>query len=219
MNLSLNEIETMSLRAMRGAGASWGMAEEAGKSARWLAARGLPWLPALLEVIEKSDTLAAPGWPNDRNLAAESRDAALSPLQVGALLCDLGGDFLAAGDLHSAPVMQPLVLLGQIASLTRGLRSPVRVAWADVAFVLAAGNAHQTVGTLADTALPGSHPVTIACMNEASHSGIAYFPQSAGAEADAELWQRLSHYAARTYVPENAQSRERGAGAGAIDND
>jgi len=36
--------------------------------------------------------------------------------------------------------------------------------------------------------------------------------------ADA-LWDRLETFAARTYVPETADSRVRGAGAGEIDND
>ncbi len=35
----------------------------------------------------------------------------------------------------------------------------------------------------------------------------------------APLWSRLSAYSARTYVPETAASRARGAGAGNIDND
>ena len=32
-------------------------------------------------------------------------------------------------------------------------------------------------------------------------------------------WERLAQYSARTYVPETALSRARGAGAGSIDND
>ena len=42
MTFSLNEIEAIGKRAARGAGLPWGLAEEAGKAARWLTARGLP---------------------------------------------------------------------------------------------------------------------------------------------------------------------------------
>jgi hypothetical protein len=35
MMRSLNEIEAMAKRAVRGAGLAWGLAEEAGKALRW----------------------------------------------------------------------------------------------------------------------------------------------------------------------------------------
>ncbi|NJO21709.1 MAG: DUF3726 domain-containing protein [Sphingomonadales bacterium] len=41
MIVSLNEIENLSLKACRGAGMSWGLAEEAAQAARWLA--GAAW--------------------------------------------------------------------------------------------------------------------------------------------------------------------------------
>ena len=42
MNWSLNELDAMARKAARGAGYSWGLAEEAGRATRWLAAAGLP---------------------------------------------------------------------------------------------------------------------------------------------------------------------------------
>ena len=36
MHASLNEIESLCKKAARGAGMSWGLAEEAGKAAKWL---------------------------------------------------------------------------------------------------------------------------------------------------------------------------------------
>ena len=36
MNVSMNEVESMAKTAARGAGYSWGLAEEAGKATRWL---------------------------------------------------------------------------------------------------------------------------------------------------------------------------------------
>ena len=38
-------------------------------------------------------------------------------------------------------------------------------------------------------------------------------------DIDDAIWGELDAFAVRTYVPESAQSRDRGAGAGAIDND
>jgi hypothetical protein len=41
--LSLPEVAALALRAARGAGLTWGMAEECGNAAVWLAAHGLDW--------------------------------------------------------------------------------------------------------------------------------------------------------------------------------
>ena len=55
VTLALSELRALIIKAARGAGLSWGMAEEAGWAAEWLARRGLPaadgatlWLDARL---------------------------------------------------------------------------------------------------------------------------------------------------------------------------
>ncbi|MFV0475354.1 MAG: DUF3726 domain-containing protein [Pikeienuella sp.] len=48
IELSLNEVETLTLKAARGAGLEWGEAEDAALAARWLARHGFDW-SALLE--------------------------------------------------------------------------------------------------------------------------------------------------------------------------
>ena len=49
MYMSLNEIDVSVKRAARGVGMSWGLAEEAGKAARWLAARRLTRLELVID--------------------------------------------------------------------------------------------------------------------------------------------------------------------------
>ncbi len=46
--LSLNEVETLAAKAARGAGLSWGLAEDVGRAARRLAAAGRPWASAVV---------------------------------------------------------------------------------------------------------------------------------------------------------------------------
>ena len=55
MNLSLGELEALCLKAARGAGHSWGMAQEAGRAVRWLEARGLEGAMALADLLETTD--------------------------------------------------------------------------------------------------------------------------------------------------------------------
>jgi len=58
-NCSLSEIDALARKAARGAGYSWGIAEEVGKSARWLSAYGFKGPEVLSEhlhvVADKSD--------------------------------------------------------------------------------------------------------------------------------------------------------------------
>ena len=49
---SFNEVETLSVKATRGAGLGWGHAEDLGRAARWLAERGFDWASSLLQLLE-----------------------------------------------------------------------------------------------------------------------------------------------------------------------
>ena len=55
MKISFNEIAMTVLKAARGAGLEWGLAEEAAEAGRWLAGFYLPWAAALLGLFETSD--------------------------------------------------------------------------------------------------------------------------------------------------------------------
>jgi Protein of unknown function (DUF3726) len=70
VTLALSELRSLITKAARGAGLSWGLAEEAGWAAEWLARRGMPaadWATAWL---------------------AARMDGAVSPVEVGASLAD-----------------------------------------------------------------------------------------------------------------------------------
>lgn len=88
MNLSLSEAEALARKAMRGAGASWGHAEEAGKAVRWLAARGLPGPKRLTQLLKE--------WPGegvqgDRESGWHGATGRLCPIRAGCLLQDHAG--------------------------------------------------------------------------------------------------------------------------------
>ena len=51
MSYSLNEMEATAKRAARGAGYSWGLAEEASKATRWLCTQGLDGAAELAHVL------------------------------------------------------------------------------------------------------------------------------------------------------------------------
>ncbi|MDX2205258.1 MAG: DUF3726 domain-containing protein [Hyphomicrobiaceae bacterium] len=219
MSLSFNEIEAAALKAARGAGFSWGLAEEAGFAARWLAERGLDWLPALLAVCEAqlsrgettvglSGHLLGPGAGSD----------SLCPLRVGAWIADLGAVGEDGYEVHK--LRHPILLLpfldlasrqaGPIAlSILPASGAPSQV------FVVCQGALH------ADRADAPCPTLVLASVQrvQAPAVGASRPLLARPAAVDPALRLRLAALEARTYVPASRHSRLAGAGAGLTDND
>jgi hypothetical protein len=126
MTWSLNELEAETKKAIRGAGLSWGLAEDGSKAARWLAAHGVDPLPALSDVLARYDrrqsitsvfTLTEAGrW---------TADVPICPITLGATLCDYA-DRMTANAFVAGPVAQPLLLVPFAAAASRILRRPLQ---------------------------------------------------------------------------------------------
>lgn len=125
--LALSELRNLITKAARGAGLAWGLAEEAGWAAEWLARRGLP----------------AADWATVW-LAARC-EGAVSPVEVGAALADdLAGDPACDGRAlpdglaapgYLLPFLHRIAQAGAPVSIASNLGPVVRVSAAgDVAF-------------------------------------------------------------------------------------
>lgn len=93
VTLALSELRSLITKAARGSGLSWGLAEEAGWAAEWLARRGLP--AADWAVV----------W-----LAARA-DGAICPVEVGAALAD---EFTCASAVMGKPLPDGLAAPGYL---------------------------------------------------------------------------------------------------------
>ncbi|MBY8977016.1 DUF3726 domain-containing protein [Rhodobacteraceae bacterium NNCM2] len=112
MLLSLSEVEALARKAMRGAGASWGLAEEAGKATRWLASRGHP-APGLLAGLLAD-------WPGEGAVGDVTRgwrgaSGRLCPIRAGSILSD-HASLPGFGKVTFARVAQPALMLPFAAS-------------------------------------------------------------------------------------------------------
>jgi len=206
MRVSFNEIEMTVLKAARGAGMEWGLAEEAAQCARWLALFDLPWQRAIVAVLQARDWYGEivrdkkairPVSPNDR----------LCPIKAGAFLSDLGGD----GPGLIERVRCPMLLLPFAARLA-GL---LRLSWKEARIWLDSGRP-AVGGDLADLELSYVDQVTIedaACLDQPVLMRIS------DPSVDLNLWRKLKMLEARTYVPASLRSRIGGAGPTAGDND
>lgn len=199
MSWSLGETAALALKATRGAGMSWGLAEETAASVVWLHSRGLPGMSALCGYLGSAKTFRT--------------DEPACPIITGCALID--GSTEAPDRLSVSRdlglVQAPLLLLPFVARLDPG------TIWLHAPGL--GGVADQTDGDRWQ-----SH-----CLRGAASCRIEYRdrPQiDPGRERLTRLGEqfaccvdRLGTFAHRTYAPATGQSRMSGAGAGLTDND
>lgn len=217
IDASLNEVEGLAARAARGAGLAWGLAEETGKAARWLAACGLDWSSTLVGLLADHAELAAPA-PGARAMLSPSRPGKpLSPIVTGAHIDDIA---LLAGDLSIAATAWPLWLLPFAARAADETGAAVILGWKDLTVTIwpyggdVSGDAAALLAPVADS-VAWSH-VLPGAVTTATGTPLARATRSAVAEHD---WAALVALGARTFVPASSRSRLQGAGAGLVDND
>jgi len=203
--LSLNEIESVVLKAARGAGYEWGLAEEAGAAARWLAQHGLPWAATVATVLAE----------NTVRLAGAGR-AMSNPLVAGTWVSD-GLTIDSGTGLNLESVVAPLWLAATVGVGGRGKPARVSIAWPQATILTLRGALLHAAGDLANSG-PSAVSIrtvpiaedTVATVRDPSHDTPC---------ADDTVWHLLMDLGQRTYVPASVRSRTTGAGADLSDND
>ncbi|WP_306141918.1 DUF3726 domain-containing protein [Roseibium sp. MMSF_3412] len=208
MKLSLNEIEATAKRAARGAGYSWGLAEEASKAARWLSNHGQDGVAAFAVLLDKGFARSV----DHRPLATDEiwqSDGDLCPLVTGAFLSDCAQN-LRCGPVVMQRVALPLLILPFAANAASELRCCVRVEM-DGHVAITDGDHLLCPDMLPELA----ERITV----QTSQTTPSWRQCDALMCPDPDSWDRLAMLAHRTYAPATEESRLRGAGAGLSDND
>lgn len=193
VELSLSELRSLITKAARGAGLSWGPAEEAGWAAEWLARRGIP------------AAVPATHW-----LAARV-DGRISPVEVGAGLADA---LASSRDLPETELPDGLIapeyLLPFLHRLTLGGRAvAITSPRGQAAWIAAAGQ----------VAFGPSWQSPTAGWKLSASTGTARPPEPAGRPIlSLSVLECLDSLALRTTVPPSATSRQ-DAGSMRGDND
>lgn len=217
MLCSLNEIRALAAGAARGAGLPWGVADEAGRAARWLEARGLAGLAALEGALER---LSAPDWrrcfPVPEGAVWRAEAGEMDGLLAGMTLADRADGplpFDAGGALVLAAVRRPLLAVPFLAGVAQA--SGVRLSLFPGPQTPVVGIGPQSVGESCRV-LEGMAAAKNVRIEENGGGALPPCPRrlDGGIPVDGEVYVRLARHAARTYVPESAESRTRGAGAG-----
>lgn len=213
-HVSLGEIDALGRKAARGAGFAWGLAEEAGRAARWLAAYRLPGPETLLATLEALDGGVARHAPRPEGDAWDSPAGLLCPVATGAALSDRAHAIRDGARVRLGPVLFPLLILPPLCRAARDLGFPIGIASGDVAAVaMPDGPAARDFSPFGAARVEG-----LSVAGAETAPAAALLPCADAHAVDVDVWRRLDRFAHRTYVPATESSR-RGAGAGLRDAD
>lgn len=183
---SLAEIASTGLKAVRGAGCPWGLAEEAGSGVRRLESTGASGCKALAKLLKSPRSCKCSG----------TGSAACGLFEMACLLDDPPDAPITVG-----PVVAPLLLAVPFLDAPMGWR----LDWGSGGAIAGGGGLAVTGEAVPDAPVT----VTLSPTEELMVNG----PDNHASRAvDDDVWQRLEAFAARVYVPETAASRASGAG-------
>ena len=200
MIYSLSEIDATCKKAARGAGLSWGYAEETGKVARWLAAHQLPSTALLAFYLTE----------RQKNTDYYQGSNLRCPLLKGAGLCDA-----AHGEMDQpieiGYVVYPLLLLPYLSQLSEATGVKLRVQWRGTNLSCVEG----VIYIEENKSIATSDLTEVSCSRLASDfdmgKSLIQERGTLGQFVEASHWSALESLAHLTYVPATEESR-RGAG-------
>ncbi|MFP7674557.1 DUF3726 domain-containing protein [Marivita sp. S0852] len=217
--LSCNEVASLCMKAARGAGMSWGMAEEAGFAASWLVSHGIDGPTHLCAHLKRADgrdwadlcpTITPGTWQN-------SKGNPLCPIILGATLCDyaaLPEGPVAGCRIALGPVAAPILLVPFLTHIAETRDLVLDLTWPGGTLVIDPDK--DCLATAEPSLSDAAEPLTLAVRTAAPHrSGTVTRPN---AHTTAQTIAALNTFAMRTTVPATEASRA-GAGSALSDND
>lgn len=216
--LSQSEVASLCLKAARGAGMSWGMAEEAGFAAAWLAARGIDGPGILLAQLRSA---LGRQWADICPVVQDgvwhaANGGRLCPVTLGAALCDfvaLPQGVMAQAPLQVGPVDHATLLLPFLATLAGTHRASVVLHWPGGEVVV--GPDDRVSGDIDALRQSGAVSAKLSLRPAAAPHPVT---NPARLEISALTLGELNDLALKTTVPASEASRV-GAGAASSDND
>ena len=192
MSWSLGEMRALSVKAARGAGMVWGLAEEAGFAVYWLEERGGPGVAALAGYLE----------------ALDKYSIVSCPIALGASVSDVG----AWNGAFPVRLHQPVLALPFLANVLEA--GNVALAWAGNSVGINGSGMCDKISS--NTLAAGIHKCQISeCANRpALQERLSRVPDDRMPHV-----KMLEKFAHNTYAPSTEESRAKGAGAGLTDND
>lgn len=216
---TLVEIEGHFRKVARATGLYWGLAEESGKAARWLAAFNLPGPELMLTHLQNiegndyeqykpvigTDAISEP-W--------QATGKTLCPIITGAAIADRAKTLLEGHTINLRSVAFPILLAATIGQASRRHDITITTSWANVK-LSCYGNGIRIEGNRDNLWLDNVDSVNC---QQTFGTSPEQIPSTTAYSIDSDVWQLVDQLAFRTYAPATEASRA-GAGAGLTDND
>jgi hypothetical protein len=213
--LTLAETESCLRKVARACGLDWGIAEEAGKAARWLAAFKLPGpelMLAHLQQLRNQDYRAF--CPQQGVEPWQAGGGLLCPIITGAALADRSAQLLSGKSFELETTAYPLLLVATLGQAARCHQSVFTTAWAGVR-VSCFANGLSIEGNRDD--LQRAEVAAVSCRQD-SLSVPQQLPSTLAYEIEERIFRQIDKLAFQTYAPATEASRT-GAGPELTDND
>ena len=201
---SLSEIETVSKRASRAAGYSWGVAEEVGKNIRILEMFGLPGIKNLNDYYKKKKEMKFENLNliNSDNKSVKSK---VCPIVVGINFLDQINTLESLNEINFEKIAYPLLFLPFLSRSSEIIGKRLFVKFDDKEFLLNFNNNIYS-NFLKNEIIELAQNVSVKFINN-----IDLFTKNE--------WHELYRLSENTFVEESDALKQDGAGAGLTDND
>ena len=201
--MSFSEIETVSKRASKAIGYSWGISEEIGKSIRVLEMFNLPGISTLNQYLKKIKNKHPKKLKNI--LKINKSDDELCPIYTGVSILDNCNKLESFNIIKFFNINFPLLIIPFLSRSSEIINKPIYVTLDGGKYIL---NSNKTILT------------NIEKINDFKNTKelTIEFGENINSFTDIE-WKELYKLSEDTFVPETDNLKNSAAGAGLTDND
>ena len=201
--MSFSEIETVSKRASKAIGYSWGIAEEIGKSVRILEMFNLPGISTLNQYLKKIKNKHPKKLKNI--LKINKSDDELCPIYTGVRILDNCNQLEDLNIIKFFNINYPLLIIPFLSRSSEIINKPIHVILDEGKYIL---NSNKTILT----------NIEKSNNSKISKELTIQFEENKNLFTDTE-WKELYKLSEDTFVPETDSLKNSAAGAGLTDND
>ena len=201
---SLSEIDTISKRALRAKGFSWGVSEEIGKSVKQLELFGLPGLKNLNQYLKiyKQNKFKQVKLVSKTNI---SENKFHCPISSGIGFLDQIKSLEKLNSIEFNKIAYPILFLSFVSRASEVLGKKILIKMDEKEFIL---NFNQSIfGNYSKNEIWENANIILINILDNKNS----FSE--------EEWKEMSKFANETFVDESDELKEKSAGAGLTDND
>lgn len=201
--MSFSEIETVSKRASKAIGYSWGISEEIGKSIRILEMFKLPGISTLNQYFKKIKNNHPKKLKNI--LKINKSDDELCPIYTGVRILDNCNQLEDLNVIKFFNINYPLLIIPFLSRSSDIINKPIHVILDEGKYIL---NSNKTILT----------NIEKSNNSKISKELTIQFEENKNLFTDTE-WKELYKLSEDTFVPETDSLKSSAAGAGLTDND